>query len=153
MSKYMQDFEATNKEIHFVQANVTVPKRDRARMVALGLKLRAQYLVQLVDSKSLDAIYAVAAMNMPKMPSMPTIIDAQKLWAEHMPMSQVLGIAYNYLLKCQREIGLVQTEKRDSERFIVAHGKAVAYGKMTEAAYREFLILEEEAEMEIAAND
>jgi len=148
--KYMQDFVAEGNHIHFVQANVTVPKRDRARMVALGLKLRAQYLTQLVDSTSLDALYAVAAMNMPKLPRMSTIVDAQKAWAEHGPISQVLGVAYSYLLKCQRELGLVQTEKRESERYVVAHGKAVAYGKMTEAAYKEFLILEAEEESKAA---
>lgn len=144
-NKCIEDFKAKN-EIRFVQANVTVPKHDRVRMVALGLKLRAKYLTQLVDSKDLDALYAVAALNMPKLPSMPTIIDAQKTWAEHGPLSQVLGVSYNYLLKCQRELGLVQTEKRDSERYIVAHAKAVAYGKMTEAAYKEFLIISAEVE-------
>jgi len=153
--KYVKDFEASNNEIRFVQANVTVPKRDRARMVALGLKLRAQYLAQLVDSKNLDALYAVASLNMPKVPNMPTIIDAQRAWPEHGPISQVLGIAYNYLLKCQREIGLVQSEKRDSERYIIAHAKAVAYGKMTEAAYKEFLILagEEADKTEVLADE
>lgn len=150
---YLKEFEDSGKEIRFTQANVMVPKQDRARMVALGLKLRASYLTQLVDSKDIDALYAVAAMNMPKLPTMPMVIDAQKEWAEHGPLSQVLGVAYTYMLKCLREVARVQAEKKDSERYIIAHAKAVAYGKMTEAAYKEFLILEQEALLEVGPLD
>jgi hypothetical protein len=144
----MNEFTDKYKEeggVAFAQTNIRVPTHDKEQVIALGYLLRAEYLRGLVDTDNVDVLYEVASMNMPKLPELHEIINLRDT-IENEALAALLRVAYESLMISKEHSSQASREKRGSDVHTAHVAKAVAYGKMAEAYYNDYVVKAEKSD-------
>ncbi len=117
----------------FVQSNVRVPVWAKAEMSALGAMYRGEHYLTMAEDTDIDVVVEVADMPNPKLPRLVEFEDARRS-----PIPKVADYAergFDMFMRYQRQVGIVQSTKYDSDEYIRACALAVAYGKIVQGLY------------------
>jgi hypothetical protein len=138
MTDYLQDF-LDNDAQEFTQVNVRIPVNSKERMLAYAANLRAAQTYALSLSEDLDVLYFVADKNMPQVPNLTIVMDERKAYnGTDAEVHELLESATDMLMKFQRQVGLIQNSKKDSEAAVLAHAKAVGLGMQATALWNTY---------------